>query len=121
MKTSEHIEEITLDIMNGDSFTNIAKRYGLSTKTIYRLRNSEEFQAAIKEQKKKCFEAALNQASYLSSIAVNQLKNIILDKNTSAQNKIQACKTILELAKNNYEYENIEQRVEELEKLVKGE
>lgn len=119
MKISEHIDEITLEIMNGNSFTDIAKKYNLSTKTIYRLRKSEEFQTLLKDQKKRCFESALNQASYLSSLAIKELKNIILDDKTSAQNKIQACKAVLELAKNNYEYENIEQRIEELEKLVK--
>ena len=119
LKISEHFDEITLDIMNGSSFTDIAKKYKLSTKTIYRLRKSEEFQARLKEQKKRCFESALNQASYLSSLAVGELKNILLNKEVSAQNKIQACKTILELAKNNYEYENIEERIEELENLIK--
>ena len=119
MKVSENIEKIAFDIISGDSFTDIAKRYQLSTKTIYRLRQSEKFQAMLKEQKKKCFESALNQASYLSNVVINELKNIITDKNSNAQSKIQACKVVLELAKNNYEYENIEQRICELEKTVK--
>ena len=121
LKVSEHKDEIALDIISGDNFTDIAEKYKLSVKTIYRLRQSEEFQILLKKQKKKCFESALNQASFLSSIAVKELKNIMLDKNTSAQNKIQACKIILDLAKNNYEYENIEQRIKELETMVKGE
>ena len=119
LKVSENIEKIAFDIISGDSFTDIAKRYQLSTKTIYRLRQSEKFQAMLKEQKKKCFESALNQASYLSNVVINELKNIITDKNSNAQSKIQACKVVLELAKNNYEYENIEQRICELEKTVK--
>ena len=119
LKNQKHTEEIALDIISGESFTTIAKKYNLSTKTIYRLRQSDEFQTLLKEQKKKCFESALNQASYLSSLAIKELKNIILDDKASAQNKIQACKAVLDLAKNNYEYENIEERIEELEKLVK--
>lgn len=119
LKNQKHTEEIALDIISGESFTTIAKKYNLSTKTIYRLRQSDEFQTLLREQKKKCFESALNQASYLSSLAIRELKNIILDATASAQNKIQACKAVLDLAKNNYEYENIEERIEELEKLVK--
>lgn len=121
MKSQKHTEEIALDIISGESFTTIAKKYNLSTKTIYRLRQSDEFQTLLKEQKKKCFESALSQASYLSSLAIKELKNIILDDKASTQNKIQACKIVLDLAKNNYEYENIEQRIEELEKITKGE
>ena len=66
LKNQKHTEEIALDIISGESFTTIATKYNLSTKTIYRLRQSDEFQALLKEQKKKCFESALNQASYLS-------------------------------------------------------
>ena len=119
LKNQKHIEEIALEIISGENFTAIAKKYKISTKTIYRLRQSDEFQTLLKEQKKKCFETTLNQASYLSSIAIRELKNIILDDKASAQNKIQACKAVLDLAKNNYEYENIEVRIDELEKLVK--
>ena len=119
LKVSENIEKIAFDIISGDSFTDIAKRYKLSTKTIYRLRQSEEFQAMLKKQKKKCFESALNQASYLSNLAIEELKNIITDNNSNAQSKIQACKVVLELAKNNYEYEQVEERINELEKAVK--
>lgn len=120
LKIEKYTEEIALEIISGETYTKIVQKYNLATKTIYRLRQSSEFQSLLMAQKKKCFEAALNQASYLSTIAVKELKRIILDEETSAQNKIQACKTILELAKNNYEYENVEQRIESLEKMIKG-
>ena len=121
MKVTEHTDEIALDIISGENYTSIAKKYSISTKTIYRLRQSDEFQTLLREQKKKCFESALSKASYLSNLAIDELKNIISSIDSNAQSKIQACKVILELAKNNYEFENIEQRIEELEKMVRGE
>lgn len=120
MKTKENIEEIALDILKGKSYTDIANKFNISTKTIYRLRQSENFQKILTSQKKRIFETVLSKASYLSNLALDELKNIISESSSNAQSKIQACKIILELAKNDYEFENIEQRIEQLEKLAKA-
>ncbi len=119
MANKEHIDEIALDVLGSSSLACIADKYGISVRTLFRLRQTEEFKKALAEHKKQSFESALGKASYLSNLAIEELKNIITDKDSNAQSKIQACKVVLELAKNNYEYENIEQRICELEKTVK--
>ena len=119
MASKYNLEQIAFDVLEGIKFSDIAGKYGISTRTLLRLRQSDEFQTVLKAHKKQSFESALGKASYLSNLAIEELKNIITDNDSNAQSKIQACKVVLELAKNNYEYENIEQRICELERTVK--
>ena len=119
MACKYNLEQIALNVLEGIKFSNIADKYGISTRTLLRLRQTDEFQTILKAHKKQSFESALGKASYLSNLAVEELKNIITDNDSNPQSKIQACKVVLELAKNNYEYEHIEGRIEQLEKAVK--
>ena len=119
MASRYNLEQIAFDVLEGMKFSDIADKYGISTRTLLRLRHSEEFQTILKTHKKQCYEFTLSKASYLSNIAINELKNIITNSDSNTQSKIQACKIILELAKNSYEYENIEQRICEIEKTIK--
>ena len=119
MKSKYNIEQIALNVLEGAKLSDIASKFGISARTLLRIRQTDEFQIALKEHKKQSFQSALGKASYLSNIAIEELKNIITDKDSNAQSKKQACKVILELAKNNYEVENIEQRICELEKTIK--
>ncbi len=120
MDSKYNFEQIAENILEGIKFSDVAKEAGISTRTLLRIRQTDEFQAVLKAHKKQSFESALGKASYLSNVAINELKNIITDKDSNAQSKIQACKVILELAKNNYETENIAQRIEQLEVQLRG-
>ena len=113
------LEKISVDILSGMSFEDVAKCNNISTRTLLRIRQTEDFKNNMKVLKKVCFETAINKASYLSNKAMDALENIVTNNDSNAQSKIQACKVILELAKNNYEYEYIEERINELEKAVK--
>ena len=118
MNGKYNLEQIAFEVLAGTKFSDVAKKYKISTRTLLRLRQTEEFKEVLKAHKKQSFESALGKASFLSNLAIDELKNIITDKDSNSQSKIQACKVILELAKNNYEIENIEERIEKIEKLA---
>ena len=120
MNNKYNLEQIASEILAGRKYSAIAKDYGISTRTLLRLRQSEEFKNIIKLEKKQSFESAVGKASFYSNLAIDELKHIITSKDSNTQSKIQACKVVLELAKSHYETENIAQRIENIENIIGG-
>jgi transposase len=107
-------------LLEGKSIEEISKALGIHYNTIYRwLETDLLFKRTLNEAKNKVFTEALEDLKTLSSEAVKTLKDLLIrgHKDTA---RLGSAKTILELAIQTKEIEELEKRIEALEGRLGG-
>lgn len=111
-------EKAILFLLENKTIEEIASLLKVSRKTIYRWLQSEEFKRRFKQARQEVFNEALERLKLLSRQAIETLEDIIKN-GTKEASRVTASKTVLELALKLKEVEELESRVEELERLLR--
>jgi hypothetical protein len=97
-----------------------ALKTGVSARTIYRwLAEDEEFQRAYRLAKRRVVEQAQVQLQKATGQAVKTLLEVMLDPIAQPSSKVAAARTVLEYAIKAVEIDDLEARIEALERVSK--
>lgn len=108
-------------LLEGKSKSAAAKGAGVSARMVYNYFQSSEFMEELRRQQAEIVAEAA-QAGRLGMVsAMGTLRSIADDENTNAQNRIMACRSLLEYSLKLDERENVLRRLDELEAAMGGE
>jgi transposase-like protein len=112
-------EKAIMLLLQNKKIEEVAQELGISTKTLYRWLKQDVFKKRFAEVRQELFNEALDSLKTLTKQAIDTLDDI-LRNGTKETSRVTASKTVLELALRLKEVEELERRVEELEKIVEG-
>jgi hypothetical protein len=95
-----------------------AQKTGIGETTLWRWMKNDEFRTAYREAKRRLVDSAINRLSAASSGAVDTLVDVMKDKDSPANSRVSAAKSILETSIKVIEIESLEDRMTVLEKLL---
>ena len=111
--TKKKLKAIAL-IIEAKNITAGVKKAGVSKTTFYEWLKDPEFKAEFVRQRQELIDLALNELKTSTSEAVNVLRELLKAEGESV--RLRTAKTILENVLKSIEIENLEKRVEELER-----
>ena len=95
-----------------------AQAVGIGEATLFRWLQVPEFQDAYRDAKRQIVNHAIARLQQATIEAVDTLSEVMKDKNKPPSPRVKAAKTVLELAVKALEIEDIQSRVESLERIV---
>jgi hypothetical protein len=95
-----------------------ADKVGSSEATIHRWLRDEAFNKAYKEARRALISQTISSLQQTTNQAVNTLREVMGNVEAPASSRVQASRTILEMAFKAYEMEDLAARVEELEAYI---
>ena len=93
-----------------------AKTAGISTPTLLRWMKEPEFQAAYREARRMAYSQAVAKLQQGATAAATTLLKVMLDQATPASVRVRAAECIMNHSSKAIEIEDVEARVEELER-----
>jgi len=102
-----------------DSLPAAAEHAGISTNTLLRYLQDEDFQALYRQAKKEALRQAVSQLQSAAGEAVQVLRDVARDDTVSPSARVAAARTILDGAIKITELQDLEERLTELEKQQK--
>lgn len=118
-KLSRNQERVIVALLNHTSVTKASEAAGIGEVTIYRWLKDDGFNAAYRDARRQVVQQSIVMIQKSMSSAVTTLNEIREDKEAPASSRVSASKAILEFGRRLTEMEQLEDRVEELEKIVK--
>jgi len=117
-KFTRRMEVAIVGLLTQSTMDDAAKHAGVSTPTLWRWMQEPRFQTEYRKARRQAMGQAAAQLQQASSIAVKALKDIIQDSDITASARVTAARTVLEIGLKAIEIEDIESRVEELERMA---
>ncbi len=115
LKKKNYSETLIQAFLQHDKIVDIMEATGLSRSTIVRYRDSPDFQKALSDRRTVYVETAVTKMQAFMCEGVETLQNIIRDKNTSAQVKVNAIQILFAQCKSWTETVDVLKRLEALE------
>lgn len=109
-------EVIAMNLLTSGSYQECCERCGISEKTLRKLRRNPEFQELVKQTKKELFQSSMDKAQAASVKALEVLDRIMSDDNATDSSRVSAARSVLELAYDSANREDIIDRLEEIER-----
>jgi DNA-binding MurR/RpiR family transcriptional regulator len=103
-----------------DTIKEAAKAIGVGEATLFRWLQHKEFQDAYRDAKRKLVDQAITSLQKTSGMAVQVLKEIMRDPSKPASSRVTAARIVLENAVRAREIEDLERRVEQIERRMEG-
>jgi len=120
-KTTKFIrkKEIALSaLISEPTIRSAAKVAGIGETTLWRWLKEKDFADAYRELKREAVDQAIARLQVASGKAVDTLVEVIENVENPPSVRVNAAKTIIEMAVKAVEYDEIERRIEDLEVLV---
>jgi uncharacterized membrane protein (DUF106 family) len=95
-----------------------AQKVGITTPTLHKWLKLSEFKAAYREARREAVTVAIARLQQAAAEAVEALRAIMNDTSKPASARVSAARSILELAIKAIEIEDLEVRIEELERVM---
>lgn len=95
-----------------------ADKVGITTPTLHKWLKLPEFRSAYMEARRQAYTVAVARLQQAAAEAVEALRSIMNDPKKPASARVSAARSILELAIKAIEIEDLEIRIEELERLM---
>ena len=114
MKNKYNAEIVEAFIL-GKNNRDIAKKSGLSEKTVYRYLKDEEFQMLLSERKKEYIQSSVNKMQSIMYECVEKLYEIINDSETPKSTQVTAIQTVFNQCKEWTGMVDVLNRLEEIE------
>lgn len=105
-------------LLQAQSIREAAKESGIAEATLHRWLKDESFQEAYRAAKREVVQHALCRLQRSAGKAVKVLVDIAEGKKTPASARVSAAKVILETSLKAVEYEDLEKRISEIEKIM---
>ena len=115
-KLTRKQEEAILALLTTRSVEEAAKTCNAPVRTLYRWLSEPEFDSAYRAAKRKAFAQSTARLQQASSAAASTLMKVMVDPATPAATKVRAAESILSHGAKAIEIEDIEARLEELER-----
>jgi transposase len=115
-KFSRKQELAVLALITEPSFEAAAKKVGVSLSTLYKWNQREDFQELFRKAKKETMNQATAKLQKSTTLAIDTLNDVMANKKAPAMARVTAAKTVLEFAFKAVEIEEIQERLERIEK-----
>jgi uncharacterized protein YggE len=103
------------------TITEAAKRAGVGERTVYRwLQDDPAFQQAYREARRAAVQQAIAHIQRVTSTAVKTLEAVMRDLDAPSSSRVSAARVVLEMALKGVELEDLEARIDALERTVQG-
>src|ERR1035437_432110 len=112
-------EEAIAALLTQRNVEEAARVTGIGTQTLYRWMKEPEFRAAYLEARRAAVAQSNARLQQASSAAVSTLLKIMVDGNTPASTRVRAADSSLDHAKQAFEIDDIQARLNALEQTVK--
>jgi transposase-like protein len=110
LKQSQAIEAL----LTSDSIREASSKVGVSETSLHKWLKNEQFQAEYKATKKAIVEQAVSSLTSISSLAVNQVHDLLLNSR-SDHVRLSACKLVLDFCLQKVELEELTTKLEAIE------
>lgn len=117
-KLSRKKERAIKALLEHDTHADAAKAVGIGEVTLWRWLREPDFKEAFREAKRRILDEALTTLQKATGKAIGALVSILEDQGKPASARVSAAKTILETAVKAVQFEELEARVEELERAI---
>lgn len=119
-KLSRKMETAIVALLNQPTLTLAAEASGISETTLWRWLQREDFAKAYKKARKQAVNQAIAHIQKISGEAVDTLREV-MNNGTKETARVTAARAILELTLKAYEIEDLEERIEALERRMQDE
>jgi uncharacterized SAM-binding protein YcdF (DUF218 family) len=116
-KASRQREQLVQALLQQPSVEKAASSIGISSVTAWRIRKTAEFQEEYRQARRLAFAESIARLQHASSAAVSTLLKLMLDQQASASSRTRAADSVLRHAADGGEWEELEGRIQRLEKL----
>lgn len=111
-------EKAIMALLTEPTIKQAADRAGVGETTLYRWMQEEAFDKAFKEARKMALNQTVSRLQQTTTDAVETLQSIMRDERASANSRVSAAKTVLEMAFKAFELQDLAAKVEEMEKYI---
>jgi len=118
-KLSRNQERVIVALLNHTSVTKAADAAGIGEVTIYRWLKDDGFNSAYRDARRQVVQQGIVKIQKSIKAAVDTLTAIMEDNEAPASSRVSAAKTIIDIGIRATEMEQLEERIEDLEKIVK--
>jgi DNA-binding MurR/RpiR family transcriptional regulator len=115
-KTEQKQERAISALLQAPSLKEAAKEAGISEATLHRWLKDNAFKEAYRAAKREVVNHAICRLQRSSGQAVKTLEDVMRDGESPATSRVSAAKIILEMALKGVEVEDLEKRIEVLER-----
>lgn len=119
-KTEQKQERTISALLQAQSLKEAASQAGISEATLHRWLAQPAFQEAYRAAKREVVGHAICRLQRSSGQAVKTLEDVMKDGESPATSRVSAAKIILEMALKGVEAEDLEGRIADLERFVRG-
>jgi hypothetical protein len=119
-KFSRKMEEAVVVLLTQRNQEEAAHVIGIGTATLLRWQKMPEFQQAYREARRAAHGQSVARLQQASGAAVSTLLKVMLDANTPASTKVRAADSVLNHSAKAIELEDIEVRVDQLERAAEA-
>jgi hypothetical protein len=117
-KFSRKQERTIKALLENDTLADAAQAVGIGETTLWRWLQEPEFKSAFREAKRRVLDEALTTLQKATGKAIGALVSILEDQGKPASARVTAAKTILETAVKSIQVEELEARVDQLERAI---
>jgi hypothetical protein len=93
-----------------------AQQAGVNAATLWRWLKEPAFQEALRQARREAFSQSTSRLQQASSVAVSTLLKVMTGSDTPATARVQASRSVIELAHKSFQLEDLEARVGRLER-----
>lgn len=119
-KMTDNKEKFLLALLSNSTITEASKQVGISAQTGHQYLNEDDFKKKYAEVRRNTFNLATNKLQQSAVKAVEVLNELMTDKETPASTRVQASRAIIDNAYKAYELDDLQERLEEIEKTLKA-
>lgn len=118
-KLSRNQEKAISALLGNASIPEAAKDVGVGERTLWRWLKLDSFKEAYREARSQVVRHGVARVQEGMTLAVNTLKEVMSNSEAPASARVSAAKTIIEMGIKAVEIEDLQARVEGIEKLIK--
>ena len=115
-KLSRKKEQAIAALLSQPSIGGAAKKAGIGEKTLFRWLQLDEFKRTYKTARRPVIDQTIAQIQSVMSEAVQTLLNVMSDSAAPASSKVSAARALLDIGFKVVEIEDLESRIEKIEK-----
>jgi DNA-binding MurR/RpiR family transcriptional regulator len=111
-------DQAILALLTHPTIGEAADTAGVSEVTLWRWLQDQDFQQSYREAKRQVVQQALTRVQQVSGEAVDVLRDVMADDTKPPSSRVTAARTILDMALKSVEIEDLEARIEALERRI---